>query len=102
MKYLFHKANSFACLKEAEISYGYLKNSFSRLDSTSTFVNRVPGYEKKRRYLKSYYSPYSGAFALKNSLYIPRPCAYSYNMTAITYFYGQNAMRYNLKNYNYD
>ena len=43
-------------------------------------------------------SPYSGAFSLLNSMYIPKPCGYiSLNMTQMDYFYGQWEELYNMK-----
>lgn len=45
-----------------------------------------------------YSSPYSGAFALLNSMYVPKPCAYvSVNMTQMDYFYGQWEEMYDMK-----
>ena len=45
-----------------------------------------------------YSSPYSGAFSLLKSMYIPKPCAHvSLNMTQMDYFYGQWEEMYDMK-----
>jgi hypothetical protein len=45
-----------------------------------------------------YSSPYSGAFALLDTMFIPKPCAYtSKNLTQFDYFYGQWVEEYNMK-----
>ena len=49
-------------------------------------------------YFLIYSSPYSGAFNLLDTMYIPRACASaSVNLTAFTYFYGQNPDAYNFR-----
>ena len=46
-----------------------------------------------------YSSPYSGAFNLLDTMYIPRACAsQSFNLSAATYFYGQNKLSFNIRN----
>lgn len=50
------------------------------------------------KYFAVYISPYSGAFDLLDTMYIPRPCATnSYNLTAMDYFYGQRFKSYDIK-----
>ena len=45
-----------------------------------------------------YSSPYSGAFDLLDTMYIPRPCSSSYaNLTQMDYFYGQRKKSYNMR-----
>lgn len=45
-----------------------------------------------------YSSPYSGAFDLLDTMYIPRPCALrSVNLTQMDYFYGQWASSYDMR-----
>lgn len=51
------------------------------------------------KYFAVYKSPYSGAFDLLDTMYIPRPCATnSVNITNIplTYFYGQDTDTFDL------
>jgi hypothetical protein len=48
-------------------------------------------------YFFAYSSPYSGAFDLLDTMFIPRACAsQSYNMTQFDYFYGQNTKTYTI------
>jgi len=50
-------------------------------------------------YFKVYSSPYSGAFDLLDTMYIPRPCSSAYaNLTQMDYFYGQYKKKYNFRN----
>lgn len=53
---------------------------------------------KYTRYFQVYSSPYSGAFDLLDTMYVPRPCASSYaNLTQMDYFYGQRKKNYNMR-----
>jgi hypothetical protein len=55
----------------------------------------------KSNYFAVYTSPYSGAFDLLDTMYIPKPCAFkSVNLTQLNYFYGQFPSSYNIQNEN--
>jgi hypothetical protein len=48
-----------------------------------------------------YSSPYSGAFSLLDTMYMPKPCGYiSQNLTQLDYFYGQWTKEYNINDNN--
>lgn len=54
-------------------------------------------YNSLSKYFAVYKSPYSGAFDLLDTMYIPRPCASnSVNITQMDYFYGQRTKSYDL------
>jgi len=51
-----------------------------------------------QNFFKLYASPYSGAFDLLDTMFIPRPCASDYaNLTQMDYFYGQKKKSYNFR-----
>ena len=56
---------------------------------------------RRRNYFVAYRSKYSGAFNLRDTMKIPRPCAYkSYNLTQVTYYRGQNTYSYKISDSN--
>jgi hypothetical protein len=55
------------------------------------------------KYYAIYSSPYSGAFDLLDTMYIPKPCAAkSVNLTQMDYFYGQKFKTYDIRKENKD
>ena len=85
-----NKPNNFGCMYESEVELGSFNNKVSSsLDSSLfTYYGNLELSSGTDEFVV-YSSPYSGAFSLLNSMYIPRPCAYvSINMTQLDYFYG--------------
>jgi hypothetical protein len=106
MKYLFDKDNSYACIYESEIQSGTLSSLVSNPSTTSyatilgslTTTSSGGNLEYLSKYYAIYSSPYSGAFDLLDTMYIPRPCAHrSVNLTQMDYFYGQWAKTYDMR-----
>lgn len=105
-KYLFDKDNSYTCLYESEVPSGTISGFISN-PSTTTYANVWGSYTTSQsggnlvyrsKYFAIYSSPYSGAFDLLDTMYIPRPCAAkSVNLTQMDYFYGQWAKSYDIR-----
>lgn len=77
MKYLLDKDTNYQCIFEGAVT----KTSFS--DQKSAEIKRYDADYRQTttqiiqltNYFKVYSSPYSGAFDLLDTMYIPRPCA---------------------------
>ena len=99
MKYLFNKDTNYQCLFEASLtktSYSADKADIFRLDAE--YRQTTTQIIQQANYFKVYNSPYSGAFDLLDTMYIPRPCASAYaNLTQMDYFYGQRKKSYNFR-----
>ena len=99
MKYLFNKDTNYQCLFEASLtktSYSALSADIFRLDAE--YRQTTTQIIQQANYFKVYNSPYSGAFDLLDTMYIPRPCASAYaNLTQMDYFYGQRKKSYNFR-----
>lgn len=53
--------------------------------------------QTRQDYFTPYSSKYSGEFDLKDSMIIPRPCAFkSSNLTSVNYYRGQNEKQYEI------
>ena len=89
MKYLLDKDYSFSCIYEGRVTQtlSFVDKQSSRIDvSNKQTTDEIIGYA---RFFQTYSSPYSGAFDLLDTQYIPRPCATSSaNLTQMDYFYG--------------
>ncbi len=74
----------------------YQKNLIT-LYSTDSDLQRT----KTQGYFTPYVSKYSGGFSLEDTIRIPRPCAFkSSNLTAVTYYRGQDATQYAITSQN--
>jgi hypothetical protein len=105
MKYLFDKDTNHQCLYEASLT----KMQIQEDTSNSPAAYKIRRYDADYRvttsqiiqqvnYFKVYSSPYSGAFDLLDTMYIPRPCASAVaNLTQMDYFYGQRKKSYNFR-----
>jgi hypothetical protein len=103
MKFAFDKSTNHQCLFEGsvrnlqditmyDITGGIVRDNAELSYRTSEIVSYS-------NYFKMYSSPYSGAFDLLDTMYIPRPCASAYaNLTQMDYFYGQHKKKYNFRN----
>lgn len=93
------KPNAYGCVYEDDILTGTANNKLYTYTATTAYnyygsLTLSSGTDE----FVVYSSPYSGAFSLLNSMYIPRPCAYvSVNMTQLDYFYGQWEKMYDMK-----
>jgi len=66
-------------------------------------VSATGAYNSRNKYFAVYSSPYSGAFDLLDTMYVPRPCAQnSVNLTQMDYFYGQRVKSYDIRKENRD
>jgi hypothetical protein len=80
-KYLMDKDNSYSCLYEQEVSSGTISGFISNPASSPGYsvVGSMTTSNSQLTYLSKYFaiysSPYSGAFDLLDTMYIPRPCA---------------------------
>ena len=96
MKYLFDKETSTSCVYEAEVATTTISGTVTDGGSSSSYVAVETSLTTSStaliyysKYYAAYSSPYSGAFDLLETQYIPRPCATrSVNMTQMDYFYG--------------
>ena len=97
MKYLMTlPSTTYRCVYDYTIPSS-ATSQFTMLGSTSVTVAQDLGMTKQFSYYKIYQSPYSGAFTLLDTMYIPRACATkTYNMTQMDYFYGQNVNTYDM------
>ena len=99
MKYLFDKDTNYQCLFEASLtktSYSAVTSEIFRLDAD--YRQTTSQIIEQSNYFKVYSSPYSGAFDLLDTMYIPRPCVSAYaNLTQMDYFYGQRKKSYNFR-----
>jgi hypothetical protein len=101
MKYILDKNTNYQCIFEANVQFIPILDSPEPVmekkdaeisEKTSEIVQHV-------NYFKMYSSPYSGAFDLLDTMYIPRPCASAFaNLTQMDYFYGQHKKKYNFRN----
>jgi hypothetical protein len=101
MKYLLDKDNTYKCLYDGPSDFPSAvfvstmrsidtsqEKQLQQTDETITYNN----------YFKVYSSPYSGAFDLLDTMYIPRPCVQSAaNLTQMDYFYGQKPKNYSMR-----
>lgn len=98
MKYLLDKDGASQCILESEVDSnpGLTESTMTKADpKTWKDTDEIIQYS---RYYQVYSSPYSGAFDLLDTMYIPRPCASSYaNLTQMDYFYGQRKKSYNMR-----
>jgi hypothetical protein len=90
MKYLFDKDTNYQCIYEAGLtktSYTADTSEIRRVDAE--YRQTTSQIIQQANYFRIYSSPYSGAFDLLDTMYIPRPCASAYaNLTQMDYFYG--------------
>jgi hypothetical protein len=77
MKYLFDKDTSHQCIFEANVDKKIvlldMPADITRLDAD--YRTKTSQVFELEGYLKVYSSPYSGAFELLDTMFIPRPCA---------------------------
>ena len=103
MKLVFDKSTNHQCVFEGpvrELTYmtvSDISSGITRDDAKLSYTtSQIVSYSN---YFKVYSSPYSGAFDLLDTMYIPRPCASAWaNLTQMDYFYGQHKKKYNFRN----
>ena len=103
MKFAFDKSTNHQCLFEGsvrnlqDITVTDISGGIGRDNAELSYrTSEIVSYSN---YFKMYSSPYSGAFDLLDTMYIPRPCASAYaNLTQMDYFYGQHKKKYNFRN----
>ena len=95
MKILFQKNTNYQCLFEGPVrDLSKIKVTDITTNGGVTRYNADLSYTTSEivsysNYYKVYSSPYSGAFDLLDTMYIPRPCASAFaNLTQLDYFYG--------------
>lgn len=72
----------------------FYQNSYATLHSNR---NDLRVTQTQQDYFTPYSSKYSGEFNLKDSMIIPRPCAFkSDNLTSVDYYRGQNEKQYEI------
>jgi len=102
MKYqMDNKPNEYKCLIEDDIdrSDAASGNTITQHKASAAYslYNRLD-ISTQTNTFAMYSSPYSGAFSLLDTVYVPTPCAYiSQNLTQFDYFYGQWVEEYDLK-----
>lgn len=102
MKYLVNKQNTYTCLYEGLTNVPTNPAILSTIRKASTIAGDTASSTSSivdyYNFFKVYSSPYSGAFNLLDTMYIPRACAEaSLNLTQFNYFYGQNAHNYSIR-----
>lgn len=111
--YLFDKPATYGCIYEAELNANSINALFLQYSNSGQVYTVTTGITQfnapsgaltqLNNYFACYSSPYSGSFALLDTLRIPRPCAArSGNLTQLDYFYGQNAKTQTMKDQNLD
>jgi hypothetical protein len=111
--YLFDKPGTYGCVYEAELNANNINSLFLQYSNSGSVYSVKTGItqyntpagalSQVNSYFACYSSPYSGSFALLDTLRIPRPCAAkSGNLTQLDYFYGQNAQSKTTKDQNLD
>ena len=110
MKYKFDINNAQRCLidsfidinKASDFITKVSNDQWAQVDSSNlNYQSTKATILVKSSFFAAYQSPYSGAFDLLDTMYIPKPCAYkSVNLTQLNYFYGQFASTYNIQNEN--
>ena len=103
MKLIFVKSTNHQCVFEGAVrdltymTVTDIADGIKREDAKlSYYTTQIVSHSN---YFRVYSSPYSGAFDLLDTMYIPRPCASAYaNLTQMDYFYGQHKKRYNFRN----
>jgi hypothetical protein len=99
MKYQQTKPTSYNCIQEETMSVNEASSLISSYEQSAAYSFSSSGSLSSGTDVYIVYSsPYSGAFSLLDTMYIPRACAYiSQNMTSANYYYGQWASEYDLK-----
>lgn len=101
MKYLLDKDNTYKCLYDGATDMpgsDFVTPMRSVETSQSKDLQLTDETITYNNYFKVYFSPYSGAFDLLDTMYIPRPCAQAAaNLTQLDYFYGQRAKNYSMR-----
>jgi len=103
MKVLFDKSTNHQCVFEGAVrdltymTVTDITGGIEREDALLSYsTSQIVSFSN---YFRVYSSPYSGAFDLLDTMYIPRPCASAHaNLTQMDYFYGQHKKRYNFRN----
>lgn len=82
-KYWLDKPNNYGCLYEQTVESGTINRLITnQIQSNAYSYQSSLTLSSGTDEFLVYSSPYSGAFALLNSMYVPKPCAYvSVNMT---------------------
>ena len=95
MKYLQTKPTSYSCVTEATVDISKAGSLVTSLSVGTVYTSSSLTLGTGTNQYVVYSSPYSGAFSLLDTMYIPRACAYiSVNMTQMNYFNGQWASTY--------
>ncbi len=99
------------CLREVDLASASYSSRLERVVidsalsqfSSSVKVDANGKFQLKSKYFATYSSPYSGAFDLLDTMYVPRPCAQNtVNLTQMDYFYGQRVKTYDIRKENRD
>ena len=110
MRYLFDKDSATACVYEGDVPASTITGTVTSQQTPATYMDMINSLTTSSssltfysKYFAVYSSPYSGAFDLLETQYIPRPCATrSVNMTQMDYFYGQWSKTYDMRAENKD
>ena len=94
----FSPPSAYSCVYDYDLSASVGQNYFKSVQNTAAATTTTSQIlTAVHDYFFAYSSPYSGAFDLLDTMFIPRACASkSYNMTQMDYFYGQNTKYYSL------
>ena len=98
MSYLLDNSGSFQCLTEGPLSSFPALSSLASTASSAPTPTSTSELSFYNNYFRLYSSSFANAYPLLDTMYIPRPCAsQSFNLTQVTYFYGQNSLAFNIR-----